>query len=411
MSAGEFTTPVYYNDIESFVCDWTENLIDANCLPAGSVDRHSITEVTPDDLVGYGWCSFFNGIGGWVLAARLAGWPRDVPLWMASLPCQPFSMAGKRKGKDDERHLWPEFFRLVRECSPWCIVGEQVSGADGYEWLDGIRRDLEGEGYALGAMDLQAAGQGAPHKRQRLYWCARKLGDTNVPRIAGRASQPSDNGSQLTSPERTGDTVHPMADALYAKRRPKWAEHGGGSRRPFSSPGIDAEDSELAYLPEQRRGRSGSASQAIEWAIEPGRPCSTGELADSQGGGRQECSLPVRSARQGQAEAVKSGSDGRLPDWRHSRPILCKDDKARFVPLEPEFFPLAHGLPRDMGLLLTFLRGVGLDEQGARKILRHAGKGRTGRLKGYGNAIVPAVAVAFLKAVMAELGVVNSPGE
>ena len=87
-------------------------------------------------------------------------------------PCQPLSSAGQRRGHADERHLWPAFYRLIAECRPATIFGEQVASKDGREWLAGVRADLEALGYAVGAADLCAAGVGAPHIRQRLFWVA-----------------------------------------------------------------------------------------------------------------------------------------------------------------------------------------------------------------------------------------------
>jgi DNA (cytosine-5)-methyltransferase 1 len=66
--------------------------------------------------------------------------------------------------------LWPAFHALIAECIPATVFGEQVASTDGREWLAGVRADLEGLGYAVGAADLCAAGVGAPHIRQRLFW-------------------------------------------------------------------------------------------------------------------------------------------------------------------------------------------------------------------------------------------------
>jgi DNA (cytosine-5)-methyltransferase 1 len=136
------------------------------------VDARSIQEVTKNDVFNYTQCHFFAGIGGWPLALQIAGYPVDARVWTGSCPCQPFSQAGKRKGTSDERHLWPEFLRLITECKPPTIFGEQVASKDGRDWLATVRTDLEALGYAVGAADLCAAGVGAPHIRQRLFWVA-----------------------------------------------------------------------------------------------------------------------------------------------------------------------------------------------------------------------------------------------
>jgi DNA (cytosine-5)-methyltransferase 1 len=83
-------------------------------------------------------------------------------------PCQPFSQAGKQLAQDDPRHLWPEMFRLIRECRPAWVVGENVAGLIKLG-LDEVLSDLEGEGYATRTFNLPACAVGAPHIRQRLW--------------------------------------------------------------------------------------------------------------------------------------------------------------------------------------------------------------------------------------------------
>jgi len=161
---------VYYNDNDPFCVEWLKKLIEFKMIADGDIDNRSIRDVTGSDLRGYTQCHFFAGIGGWSYALRLAGVPDDYPVWTGSCPCQPFSIAGKRKGTKDERHLWPEFRRLISECNPPTVFGEQVASKDGRLWLSGVRSDLEALGYAVGGADLCAAGVGAPHIRQRLYW-------------------------------------------------------------------------------------------------------------------------------------------------------------------------------------------------------------------------------------------------
>ena len=151
----------YYNEFDRAAADWLEQLVADGLLPAGDVDRRSIEEVQPGDLDGYVQCHFFAGIGGWSEALRLAGWPADRPVWTGSCPCQPFSSAGRQKGFDDERHLWPAFRRLIDQCQPPAVFGEQVSGKAGVNWLTTVRADLEASGYAVGAADLPAASVGA----------------------------------------------------------------------------------------------------------------------------------------------------------------------------------------------------------------------------------------------------------
>jgi len=164
--------PVYYNEFEPFAAAWLRELMADGLIPKGDVDERSILDVRGSDLAGYDQCHFFAGIGGWSYALRLAGWPDDRSVWTGSCPCQPLSSAGQQKGHADERHLWPAFYELIAECSPSTVFGEQVASKIGREWLAGVRADLEDARYAVGAADLCAAGAGAPHIRQRLFWVA-----------------------------------------------------------------------------------------------------------------------------------------------------------------------------------------------------------------------------------------------
>jgi len=162
----------YYNEIDKYAAQWLRNLIAAGHIAPGDVDERSIEEVTADDLRGYTQCHFFAGIAGWSYALRLAGWPDDREVWTGSCPCQPFSVAGSQGGAADKRHLWPAFFRHISQRRPATVFGEQVASTGGRDWLCAVRLDLETLAYAVGAADLCAAGVGAPHIRQRLWWVA-----------------------------------------------------------------------------------------------------------------------------------------------------------------------------------------------------------------------------------------------
>lgn len=162
----------YYNEIDPFAAQWLRNLIKAGHIPQGEVDERSIVDVSPSDLRQFRQCHFFAGIGGWAYAARLAGWPDDRELWTGSAPCQPFSNAGARRGLADERHLWPEFRRLIAAVRPSVVMGEQVAAAAGRGWIDAVADDLEADGYTFGAVVVPALAVGALHRRDRLWFIA-----------------------------------------------------------------------------------------------------------------------------------------------------------------------------------------------------------------------------------------------
>jgi DNA (cytosine-5)-methyltransferase 1 len=162
----------YYNEFDPYAAQWLRNLISAGLIASGDVDDRSIADVQPSDLEGYTQCHFFAGIGGWSLALRLAGWTDDRPVWTGSCPCQPFSIAGKVEGVKDERHLWPEWFRLIRKRKPSVVFGEQIASSAGRQWLAGVHLEMESAAYSFGAGDLCAASVKAKHPRQRLIFVA-----------------------------------------------------------------------------------------------------------------------------------------------------------------------------------------------------------------------------------------------
>ena len=233
-------TRAYYNENDPVAAHLMRNLIFDGVIAPGDVDTRSIKDVRPDDLAGYTQCHFFAGGGLWSVAARAAGWPDARPLWTGSCPCQPFSAAGKGGGADDPRHLWPDLYRLVSACRPPVVMGEQVAGAAGYGWFDGVRADLAREDYASRAVDIPACAVDGPHQRNRLYWiavddgeCARLEGQRR--HGGGRSGRSGEAGSVAPAdgrlcPDADKPVVQgqpPAGEQPFAQQdaRSFWAEH------------------------------------------------------------------------------------------------------------------------------------------------------------------------------------------
>lgn len=339
-----------YNEIESFAADWLENLVKENRIASGQVDRRSIAELEPADLAGCRQAHFFAGIGGWSHALRLAGWPDDRPVWTGSCPCQPFSAAGKRGGFADARHLWPEWFRLICECRPAIIFGEQVASPPGRAWLDLVSADLEGVGYAIGAADLAAAGVGAPHKRQRIYFVA----------IADR--QRRDGIDALLRPEENRRIGAPALFEIAGRGAVGESDRHGTTRQLVDAEMLGRERDTQIRRQEGRR---------IELAGELGNASGTrgGRYAGAVSGAQGEGAGEWRAAGGVADELEPTGATF----WDAAEWIECRDGKRR--PVEPGTFPLAHGVPN-----------------------------RVGRLRGYGNAIVPPLAATFIRSVLDIIG-------
>lgn len=193
--------------------------------------------------------SLFSGIGGLDLAAEWAGfrtvgqcewadYPRSVlekhwpglPRWRdirtltkesfyeqtglrtvdvisGGFPCQPFSVAGKRGGKNDDRYLWPEMLRVIREIRPTWVVGENVPGIVNLA-LGTVFADLEAEGYECECLLIPACGVDAPHKRFRVCIVAHTVNGSVALRRHGQLQDAAKNGGE--GPDHRRGTEEPV---------------------------------------------------------------------------------------------------------------------------------------------------------------------------------------------------------
>jgi DNA (cytosine-5)-methyltransferase 1 len=366
----------YFNEFDPFAAQWLRNLIAVGHLPPGVVDGRDIREVSAADVGNAAECHWFAGIGGWAHALRLAGWPATRPVWTASLPCQPFSSAGRRKGRADERHLWPVFLRLVRDGRPPVCLGEQVASDDGYRWLARVRDDLEAAGYAVGAADLCAAGAGAPHVRQRLFWVA-------IADCPGRwsARQEVVGAACFGRPLLVGPSIHGrLGDAVGAGRQGRGAGvRGRPDHRPDGRP------------PGPPGGRAGGLVAA------DGRQPGDGGLPR---GGQHRQQPEDGGAGGGVDDAADDGLDG---DHPHPRPGESR--QAAADPLRPgiDFWSDCEWLPCSDGKARRTQPGLQPLVDGAPFRLADGRTGSTSRakaLRGIGNAIVPQVAALFVRAFL-----------
>ena len=274
-------TTAFYNEHDRFTAAWLERLASGGVIPPGTIDQRSIADVRADDLVGCAQAHFFAGGGGWPIALRLAGVPDDAPVWTGSCPCQPFSDAGKKSGRPkhlpgglerweayraanrhlipDKRHLWPEFHRLIAECRPPVVFGEQVASSDGRDWLGAVLTDLEDLGYHTDAADLCAASVGAPHRRQRLFWGAVSLGDPRSPRRPPRERAVAEGAGRRVE----GRAVEQPGGSPWASV--EWLACADGKSRP-TEPGLRP----LAHgvsgrTPVARPGGQPGAEEEVRW--------------------------------------------------------------------------------------------------------------------------------------------------
>ena len=335
----------FYNEIDPFAAAWLRELIAAGHIAPGVVDERDIRDIRPDELAGYTQCHFFAGIGVWSYALRNAGWPDDRQVWTASLPCQPWSDAGAKAGFDDERHLWPTFNALRLAHRPVVAFGEQVASKIGLAWLDAVQTDVEASGDTFGAIDLCAAGVGAPHIRQRSYWMAYSAHDSEY--RAGKA------GARRGDEHPNGCSIGGMDDAPSTRHARSLANPEGKARHKARLRLLNDRRTANVVANAPGEGLGGLDSvpadeQAVALGLFPAGP--SGSVVD-------------------QARAARP-TDG---FWRNADWLGCRD--GRFRPVESGTFPLADGAPA-----------------------------RVGRLRGYGNAINAEVATAFIEAALDVIG-------
>ena len=209
--------------------------------------------------------SLFSGIGGFDLAAQWMGWDNvfhvewnpwcrkvlehhfpnsesftdvrqfDGSAWRGRVdiisggfPCQPYSSAGKRLGKDDERHLWPEMLRIIREAAPAYVVGENVRGLTNWNGgvvFEEVCADLEAAGYEVWTGILPAAGVGAPHRRDRVWFVAHAHSGADVRTPGRNAGTGTGEGiperHEVRIPDQSGDVWDAAnADSDGVSRQP-----------------------------------------------------------------------------------------------------------------------------------------------------------------------------------------------
>ena len=319
--------------------------------------------------------SLFSGIGGFDLAAEWIGWqnifnceweefPRKVlkhhfpnakqyedirefnatgyagriDILSGGFPCQPYSTAGKRLGKEDERHLWPEMLRVIRECSPRWVVGENVRGL--VNWSGGlvfeeVCADLEACGYSVQPFILPACAVNAPHRRDRVWFVAHATGVRN------------------TSPRKSGDVERQRSEGAEGAQKGRGRSERLNGLFRFSRVVVDSNDKRTGAGFGQIQGAHGEVSQRNDDA----EPCHAGDWNAPDTDDRRRPQNSVRAGR----EKLTVQTWSKFPT---ESPICGGDD----------------GLPREWDGI-TFP------------------KWRAESIKAYGNAIVPQVAFQIFEAI------------
>jgi len=327
----------------------------------------------------------FEGIGGFSLAARWAGWEtvawcewnefgqkvlrhhfpeatghgdinktdftkyaNKIDILTGGFPCQPYSTAGKRLGKDDERHLWPEMLRAIREIAPRWVVGENVRGLvswNGGMVFEEVQADLEASGYEVLPFILPACAKDAPHRRDRVWFVAYR--NECSKRSSGTSGEAESNGSNHNDEQ---------------KGRGEQAEQRFGHGNVYGPTQNTNENGwrgdERQEEPEVREQRNISAGANERLSTNDGEVGITADTANIR---------RTDALENGKLEGGRFGQLRQRSSWHSfpSQPLICGGN---------------DGIPRELDAI-TF------------------SKWRNESIKAYGNAIVPQVAYEIFKAI------------
>lgn len=398
--------------------------------------------------------SLFSGIGGFDLASQWMGWnnifhceieefPRkileyywpkaisyedikkttfsvhrgNIDILSGGFPCQPYSTAGKRQGKNDSRHLWPEMLRAIQEIRPRWVVGENVRGI--ISWNEGLVFDevcteLENEGYQVIPFVLPAAGINAPHKRERVFFIARKtLEDSNKCRQLHRKlveegasvweqrdfSTRSSNGVYISEGFATNSNLNEYRGKEYrglSEEERIQTEHrkDNSSSRKFGGADSNSYDEQRPTSNPSSIGHRGgdirsSSDKKQEWEMDK----SIGQHRNGVWSEVEGCSTDATNPNSGRLEgSVEERWNSLDVEWegyirRITNPQYTTSELYGYANTGWEAFPTQSPVCGRNDGISTRLDNITFP------------KWRKESIKGYGNAIVPQIALRIFKAI------------
>lgn len=299
---------------------------------------------------------------------------RTIDIVLGGYPCQPFSTAGKRRGKADDRHLWPEMFRLIRELRPAWVVGENVAGHVSLG-LDDVLDDLESEGYTCRAFVLPAAAVGAPHRRERVFIVAHA--DIKYSDDGGHDS--SEMGRERSE---ATDLSGGKSMAYTSRQLPYGSGDARRRRAEYPNGGQDVADSEGGGF--HNRNDSpyiGEANRKINSSDNSSDFGRKGEaLADTERAGSEKRNTSAFTEESRPYSGAIGANGG---DWT-TQPRMGRDVDGFSGWLDRTRWPAAFGEPQHEWEPPRVAVGI---------------KNRVPRLKALGNAVVPQQVYPILRAI------------
>jgi len=344
-------------------------------------------------------------------------------------PCQPFSVAGKQAGTDDDRHLWPVMFRIIQELTPRWVIGENVKGLTNIQdgvVFETVCSDLEGEGYEVRAFNIPAAGVGAPHRRERI-WIVAHAKRFNESKPIGRSDETSRG---IQEEHRQNDSSARESSRTSSIRQSNNGhEDMEDSRRTLQSRTElrETNEDEVREGYANQHQRSGSASESNVADTEQSR--SSSESIGNIGGMEEESSGEKETGDQSSIRTSTRSTDvadtyARLSDGTYEEVQsrgqtfdTSSEGSTDVANTESSNRHDNEAVTRDGGSQTQEVFGDGGSVPGESTWwhtepdvgrVAHGVPGRVYRLKGLGNSIVPKIAEEIGRAIIEAEGLNDS---
>jgi DNA (cytosine-5)-methyltransferase 1 len=278
---------------------------------------------------------------------------KKIDIITGGYPCQPFSVAGRKKGEEDPRHLWPEYFRLVQELRPDWIIGENVSGHIKLG-LDTVLENLESEGYATRTFSISASSVGANHQRERIFIVANSMEHSECDGLTGPKKR---GGSEETVSEESKGENNTL-NVEGTSGIPTTSTNVANTNREGSQgSGMETDMEEETFHQSPRRSGQGREQEGI--------------LSDAE-----------RIGQQGQGKHVRPGSTEKDCEGETDWLVDEGEGTQGWWDIEPDVGRVAHGIPK-----------------------------RVDRLKCLGNSLIPHIPYYIGCSILESYYVANADGE
>ena len=248
----------------------------------------------------------------------------NIDIITGGYPCQPFSVAGNKKGEQDPRHLWPEYFRLVQECRPTWVIGENVGGHIKLG-LDTVLKDLESEGYSARTFSISASSIGANHKRERV-WIVANSND----RLSKQSNEEVRTGGN-TFDNGNSDMANSNIERLEGSNRSLSSEHERDKRRDSHE---HSDEKIMANSSSERLERHRREYELREDSEEGKVSRSSEDVANSERIRQQGPGKPIGSGN------TETDSNGKTSWFNHG-----SEREEGWWDVEPNVGRVAHGIP------------------------------------------------------------------